>query len=114
MQEHKKIEEATENIKEYMNIRYELMVLKASDRISFVLSKAIVWALRAWVFAFCILFLSFAAAHYLSAVYACSYSGFLVVGGIYFSIGLLLVCIKKSLAKPLRNKIISNFFKRQF
>jgi hypothetical protein len=113
MEEQTQFEEVTESIKKYMNTRYELMVLKATEKASNVGAEAISVILIAKIAGLAILILSFAVAFYLSCVVGDTYSGFLIVGGAYFVIALLLIGFRKSLlTKPFRNIIIRSMFKQ--
>ncbi|MBC7864687.1 MAG: phage holin family protein [Bacteroidia bacterium] len=112
MQEQTKIEETVENIKEYIHIRYELLTLHASDKISHVSSEIFSRALIASVCILSVLLLSFSAAFYISTLKGGSYTfGFLIVGGAYLVIALIMICFrKKFIARPFRNKMIRDFF----
>ncbi|MCD6065838.1 MAG: hypothetical protein K0S33_664 [Bacteroidetes bacterium] len=112
MQEQSKLEETVDSIKDYLNTRYELAVLKGSDKVAHAGSNFISY-LPIILFTLLTAFmLSFALAFYLNTVFQNQYCGFLIVGGGYFVIGLILILVrKKLLAKPLRNKIIKELFK---
>ena len=111
MEQH--IEEVTENVHQYLNTRYELLVLKASEKTSTLAAEMIAMAFIAFMALFAVLFLSFTLAYYYSTAQHEGYLGFLIVGGGYFAIGLLAVCFRKSLlTRPLRNKIISQLFSK--
>lgn len=112
MQEQSKLEETVDNIKEYMNTRYELAVLKTSDKIAHVGSGFFSFLPVIFLTVLTIIMLSFGLAFYLNVELESQYTGFLLVGGGYFVIGFLLICVrKKLLAKPIRNKIIRELFK---
>jgi hypothetical protein len=112
MKESAKIEETVDNIKEYVQTRYELITLQASDRISDATSEILSKLLIALVVIIAFLLLSFAAAIYLSSAIGRDYSGFLIVGGAYFVIGVIMVLVRKKLiAGPLRDKMIKALFK---
>src|SRR4051812_45164253 len=104
MEDQTKFEEVTESVKKYMNTRYELMVLQATEKASNVGAEAFSVVLIAKIAGLAILILSFAVAFYLSCVLGDTYSGFLIVGGTYFVIALILIGFRKSLlTKPFRN-----------
>jgi len=106
-----KIEKLTDDIKEYVNIRYELMALKAGDKVSVIGSQAIAWFVIGFVALLFIVFISFALAYYLSSQTGIPYSGFFIVAGIYLLLGIISLLFKgKLIIKPLRNKIIEELF----
>lgn len=113
MEEQTQFEEITESVKKYVNTRYELTVLRATEKASNVGAEAISVILIAKIAGLAILILSFAVAFYLSFVAGDTYSGFLIVGGAYFVVALLLIGFRKSLlTKPFRNIIIRSMFKQ--
>jgi len=113
MEEQHKFEELTESFKRYINTHYELMVLKATEKVSNIGSELISALLILKVASLALLILSFAIAFYLSSVYEDTYIGFLIVGGAYFIIMLFLIGFRKSLLKkPFRNTIIKAMFKQ--
>jgi hypothetical protein len=112
MEEQSKIEETVDSIKDYVNTRYELAVLKASDKVAHIGSNAISFVPIIFLSVLTAFMLSFALAFYLNTVFVSEYCGFLVVGGGYFVIAFFLICVRKKLiAKPFRNKIIKELFK---
>ena len=112
MQEQSKLEETVESIKDYVNTRYELTVLKTSDKVAHVGSTAFSYLPVVFFTVLTALMLSFALGYYLNTVFHSEFYGFLVVGGVYFVIGFILICVrKKLLAKPFRNKIIKELLK---
>jgi hypothetical protein len=112
MEEHHKIEEAVDNIREHINTRYELVVLKASERLSGLGAALISGFLIAFISVFSFVLLSFAGAFYISYLMNDQYSGFLIVGGFYLVLGAgMAVFRKKLLFQPLRDKMIKEFFK---
>jgi hypothetical protein len=114
MEESKKIDQAIDNIKEYINTRYELVTLKATDKASGIISNVASGVLILWLMLMALLLLSFAAAWYFSVVTGQRYLGFCIVGGFYLVIGIVLVIFRRSLLfKPFRNKIIEGFFKEE-
>lgn len=112
MQEQSKLEETVDSIKDYLNTRYELTVLKGSDKLAHAGSNFISFLPIVLLTVLTAFMLSFALAFYLNVVLESQFYGFLIVGGGYFVIGLFLLLVrKKLLAKPLRNRIIKEMFK---
>ena len=113
MKEHSKIEEVTDGVKEYINTRYDLAVLKMYEKISNVGSEVISLLLILKISAFAILLLSFAAAFYISYVIDNTYTGFIIVGGAYLFIGIILFIFRKQLlVNPFRNSIIRSMLRK--
>jgi hypothetical protein len=107
MQEQSKIEETVDGIKDYINTRYELFVLKGSDKAAHIGSNVASVIPIIFLSVLTVFMLSFALAFYLNSVLVSEHMGFLIVGGVYFVIVLFLVMIRKNMiAKPFRNKII--------
>lgn len=112
MEEQSKIEETVDSIKDYVNTRYELAVLKASDKLAHIGSNTISFVPIIFLIVLTAFMLSFGLSYYLNTVFESQYCGFLVVGGGYFVIAFFLICVRKKLiAKPFRNKIIKELFK---
>ncbi len=112
MEEQSKIEETVDSIKDYINTRYELGVLKASDKVAHIGSNILSVIPIVFLTALTVLMLSFALSFYLNTVFENGYCGFFVVGGGYFVVAFFLICVRKKLiAKPFRNKIIKEIFK---
>jgi len=112
MEEQTKIEETVDSIKDYLNTRYELMILKASDKVSHFASNIASFIPIIFLSVLSILLLSFALAFYLNKILMSEFQGFIIVGGSYLLIVFILAAVrKKSIAKPMRNKIIKELFK---
>ena len=105
------VEHLSEDIKEYVNTRYELLELKALDKMS-VVGSEIISAMLVALFGFLfIAFISAAVAFYLSSVIGDTYSGFFIVAGFYLVVGVIIVVGRKSIiSKPLKNLIIKQVF----
>jgi hypothetical protein len=113
MSEHGKIEELTDSLKRYATTSYELIKLEATERSSVIGSGIISSILLGIVGIMVALFVSFAAAFYISARLGDTWSGFAIVGGFYLLLLLILAAGRKSLVeKPLRDKIIRNIFSK--
>ena len=99
MEDQNKIEELTESIKKYINTRYELMILKTTEKASNIGAEALSAFLILKVASLALFILSLAVAFYISSSMGDCYSGFLIVGGVYFIITLILIGFRKSLLK---------------
>jgi hypothetical protein len=116
MEEQKKIiEEATANIKNYFNTCYELRVLQTTEKISNAGSEIISGTFITFLGMLSVLFLSLAVAFYVSfVVMGDKYSGFIMVGGLYVLLAVVLFIFKtKLLDYPIRNKIIKAIFREE-
>ncbi len=112
MQEHSKIEETVESIKDYANTQYELALLKGSDKLAHIGSIAFSIMPVIMLSVLTVLILSCALALYLNEKYASEYFGFLAVGLGYFFLLIIILLLRKNLiVKPLRNKIIKELFR---
>jgi hypothetical protein len=112
MQEHSKIEETIDSIKDYINTQKELYVLKGTDKAAHIGSNVVSIVPIIFLSVLTFVMLSFALAYYLNTVLVSEHGGFLVVGGAYFVIVLILASVRKSLiAKPFRNKIIKELLR---
>jgi hypothetical protein len=114
MEAHSKIEETVDNIKDYINTRYELVGLQAAEKVSGVASNIISGVLILVLMVLSVVLLSISAAWAISAAIGYKYSGFLIVGGVYLLAGVLLAVFKdKMLSRPFRNIIIKQLFKEE-
>jgi len=112
MEEQSKIEETVDSIKDYINTRYELAVLKASDKVAHIGSNTFSYLPIIFLSVLTALMLSFGLGFYLNHVFESEFLGFIVLGGAYLLIVLILSAIRKnSIAKPFRNMIIKELFK---
>lgn len=111
MENNEHIEQLQDSLKKYLNTRYELAVLKASDKVSLISSitaSAIIVCVLVMLF---VTFLSIAAGFYLSHVLGSHCLGFLAVACFYLVAGLIIFAARKSIIiNPVRNKIIKEMF----
>ena len=113
MTEDLKIEELTQGLKRYINTNCELIKFEATERSSVIGSGVISGLLIGLVAMLFVLFISLGAGFYLSARFENLYSGFAVVAGFYFLLGIILVIGRKKLMeRPLRDKIIRKIFSK--
>ncbi len=110
-EEFKKIEEAADHIRQYINTRIDSVKLsaaeKASDMISVFIAKAIVIV----IFFFAILFAGDAAAYFIGGYLGKTWLGFLVVAGVCLLAALIIWIAKERLLRiPIMNAIVSRLF----
>lgn len=111
MQQNSKIEEVTESVKEYINTRYELVVLQTAEKTSNVGSQLISFSVLAIVSVLALVFLSIALAWYISDQLESPQAGFFIVGGFYLLMTLVFFFFRKQvMVKPFRNIIIRSIF----
>ena len=102
-----KIEEITESLKSYIATNYELIKLKAIERFTVILADLISDFLVGLVIFLFVFFISLWAGFYLSVRLGDNFSGFAIVAGFYFLVGLIMLIMRKKVVeKPLRNKIV--------
>lgn len=111
MENNSPMEDLNENLKEYLGTRYELMVLKASEKVSVVGSIASVSLILGILIILFILFVSISAGFFLSDLTGSYATGFLLLSLIFlflFFIGFLLR--RKWIIEPIKNKLIRAMF----
>jgi hypothetical protein len=114
MPENGKIEQLTENLKDYVTTNYELIKLQAIERSTVVVAGLLSQLLVGLVVVFIVLFISLWACIYLSVRLGDSYTGFAIVAGFYLLIGLILLLVRKKLVeRSIRNKIIRKVFSKK-
>lgn len=111
MAQSEKIEELAHHLTKCVNTNYELIKLQATERTSVYGSDFLSIVIVGLVGLFFLLFLSLLAGFYLSTEIGNSYSGFGIVAGFYFLLGIVLFLGRKKLMqKPLRDKIIKTIY----
>ncbi|MBI2269115.1 MAG: hypothetical protein HYU69_02025 [Bacteroidetes bacterium] len=112
MQYEQPFENILDKFKRYIDTCYDLTVLKISEKVSVNISRIVSRFLIIPVIILSVVFLSFAAALYISSVLNNDYEGFLIVGGAYLALSIIMICFRKMLLeKPLQNKIIKEICK---
>lgn len=106
MEEQTKIEELSDKLKSYMDTRYDLIVLNASDKVSTIGSQFIAYLLIGILSLLFIVLFSIALSLYISSMYGNTFTGFFFVGGMYLLLTILLIAFKKHVINPFRNKIL--------
>lgn len=109
-----KVEELTEHIKEYVNNRVDSLKLSIAERLSNVVADMIAGAVAAVVFLFFLVFVSLAGAYALSLWLDRMYAGFLIVGGFYLLMAMVVWLTRERLIRiPVMNNIIRQLFKEE-
>jgi uncharacterized RDD family membrane protein YckC len=107
MPEFKRLEEISDQFKQYLILNYEIVKLHATERASVIgssLMSSFIVGLTVFLFVFT---LSIGVGFYLSALLNNMYSGFLIIAGFYFLLAIILfIGRKRMIEKPIQDKII--------
>ncbi len=107
-----KVEELAGDLKEYVNTRIESVKFTAAEKISRMVAKVVAVAVVVVVFLFFIGFASIGLAIVLGEWIGNPWAGFLVVGGLYLLIGIIVFFARGSLiGLPVMNAVIQQIFK---
>lgn len=99
-------------LKEYLNVRVDDIKLSAAEKTSLIISNLVAGAIVAIVFLFVLVFASIAGAMALSEWIGRSWSGYLIVAGLYLLIGIITWTAKERMIRiPVMNNIIQQLFK---
>ena len=100
-------EKLTDNLKEYVNTRYDLITLKLTQKTANISAHTIAVILIGMVMSMFLLFINIAVALYLSSLLNNNYAGFFMVAGFYLLITLIFIIGKRGLIlTPIRNLIV--------
>jgi len=106
------IEQVIEHVEEYIETHGRLVKLKAVEQSSLAAGAIISNLVILFFFLFVLLFLSLAAAYFISDYFEKNYVGFALIGAFYFLIGLILFIKRESLLQTaISDAMIKNFFK---
>jgi uncharacterized RDD family membrane protein YckC len=107
-----KAEEFVDHIKEYVNNRIASVKLQAAEKSSKVLSNIIAASIVGGIMLLFTIFLGVGAAYLLSEWIGTTYSGFLIVAGVYLLLALVIWMSKEKILRiPIMNKILQEMFK---
>lgn len=96
---------------DYVETQIELLKVQAAEKLSKLLSGIIAYLVLAVFLVFFLLFASAGLAWVISAWIGKTYAGFLIVGGFYLLLGLIIFKSKETLLrKPLRDAIVRQLF----
>jgi len=106
-EENNHFEKLTDNLKEYVNTRYDLITLKLTQKAADISSQIVAVILIGVVISMFLLFINIAMAFYLSSLLSNNYAGFFIVAGFYLLLTLIFIIGKKKLIiTPIRNLIV--------
>ena len=101
------VEKLTENFKEYVNTRYDIVTLKVTQKTADIGSQSVAMILILLFASMFLLFINIAVAFFISSLLKINYAGFFIVAGFYLLLTLIFILFRKKLiAHPLRNLII--------
>ena len=101
-----------DKIKEYVEVRKDLVILTAADKASHLAANCVTGLIFGICGLFILIFVSFAFGYLISERMGDTYSGFFIVAGFYLLIAVIVALIKdKYLEKPLVNTLIKKMFK---
>lgn len=89
--------ELVNTIKKLIEIRFKILIEEVKDDISIIISRIVVLVLMLLASLFILLFGSIALAFYFAVLVESTHMGFLIVGGIYAFILLILYMIRNSM-----------------
>ena len=108
------LEQLIDSVQDYIHTRSELSKLQAVEKSSKMAGGLTVGLILFLITVIGLLFMSVAGAYAISEWIGKAYSGFLIVGGFYLLLGILIFMNQDSwIRKPMMNNIIRNFFDKQ-
>jgi hypothetical protein len=111
MDDKNKIDDVIEHLKIYIEARWKLFILNASDKASDIISSATAIFLISFSFIFVLIFLSIAAAIWIGNLIGNSVQGFLYVALFYLLVTIVLFLFRKSFIKmPVLIKLLNAFY----
>jgi len=107
-----KTESVLSKVKEYLQVRFDLIRLEVVDSTSQLLSILITFLFLVVVVSFFLFFISYATANYISTAVGIRYVGYFVVAGVYFVIAIVFLLIQnKAIRTPIMNRLIKMILK---
>lgn len=107
-----KIEELTEHIKDYVNVRIDSIKLGTAEKTSKVMANLIAGSVVGVVFLLFFLFLNFSLAYALAEWTGKTWLGFLIVAGIYLVLAIVVwIGRGKIIRIPIMNSMVKLLFK---
>jgi hypothetical protein len=105
------LQHLAEEVKEYVNVRIDLVKLNAAETASRMVATTMATIISVVIFLFFLFFLSTGVALLVSAAIGKTYSGFLIVGGFYLVLGIVIWYSRGKLIQvPVMNAIIRQLF----
>ena len=99
------------DIREYIEVRLDLLRLHTAENISRILSSAVTAAVIGYLLLIILLFLSFAGGFFFGSLLHSNELGFLCVAGFYLLVLLIFLVVRKDLVeKPIIKSVMNLFF----
>jgi len=109
-----KFETLFEEVREYLQLRQQLIKLKAIEKTTSIASHMISWLIIVPIFVLAFLFVSITLAYVFAAWWGHIYAGYLTVTLLYIIIGLLLVKFRQRwLVKPMMNAMLKQILSKE-
>ena len=111
MEEFQKVESLAKHIKEYLNTKISIIKLEIAERLSKLIAWLIAFVVVFFIMLFFVIFFSLAAAYWIGSALDKPFLGFLIVGGFYLLIALLVWWKRERLLRvPLMNALVRQLF----
>lgn len=100
----------SQNLKDYVNARYELVSLKVIEKTSDTIPKTVSVIIAGVLSVIFLLFISIAAAWYIGMKMGAAWEGFAIVAGAYLLFTIILMIFKEQIViSPIRNVLVKQF-----
>jgi hypothetical protein len=103
------LNEAIDDVKEYVNLRMQLIQLNVTEKVSIGLASLIAGGIALILFVLCFIFGSFALSYLIGNWLNNTAAGFGVMAGFYFIVGIIMLKVGKG---KLRITLINSFIKQ--
>jgi ABC-type transport system involved in multi-copper enzyme maturation permease subunit len=103
------LNEAIDDVKEYINLRMQLIQLNVTEKVSIGLAGLIAGGIALILFILCFIFGSFALSYLIGNWLNSTAAGFGVMAGFYFIVGIIMLKVGKG---KLRVTLINSFIKQ--
>lgn len=102
------LEELVDHVKDYIDTRSELIILKTTDKVASASGIAVSYLICIFLFVMVLVLLSIGAALWIGKALGDSFSGFFLIAGFYLLLLLIFFLGRSSLIKkPIANKVIN-------
>lgn len=100
-----RLDNLMDHLSGYVEAKVALVKLEVREEVAHVVSKGIITLLVSLFGLLFLLFLSLALARYLNTIFADDYTGYLVVGGFFGVVFLMLILFRKNILHSLEKKL---------
>mgnify|MGYP000064712405 CR=1 FL=1 len=114
LEEKSTLENLADHVKEYFHTSFEIVKLKVIDKSLAIVSQLISGIMLALIFIIAFMFLSIGVAIWISSSLDNPFAGFLIVGGVYLVLAIIISSAKEKLIiTPVSNIFIKSIFKEE-